>query len=157
MHQRSLDNPLTQTQRPSKEKEVGIQEKLERKGHPAAASSETYFETAATTGRHPQHDIARVRTSLRRLAGDAFTKKHEGSLHRWAQQGNDQLLHLWFESDPNSWRGTTQGRKKRAWIFEDLLNGDLAPLRSPPAKDGDLTGSDLLDLDAPLSGNWGRA
>lgn len=95
-----------------------------------ADSPEARFHRLATTGTSEQAETARTRATIRRVAGPAFASKHEDAMPAWSRWTNDRLRDLWAAADPQRWPG--EERKRREWIYVDLLNEDRHPQGPKP-------------------------
>jgi hypothetical protein len=97
----------------------------ERKRIDEFDSPEARFQRLAETGSSEHQQTSRTRATLRRLAGQKFVANHEEDLLAWSRWTDEQLRDLWNASDPRLWPG--EERKRRAWLFVDLLNEDRKP------------------------------
>lgn len=119
--------------------ENGTERNVERQRRTEAHdSSEARFQRMAETGSSEHHETSRTRATIRRLAGTKFASEHEDDLLAWSRWSDQQLRDLWEASDPKRWPG--EERKRRVWIYADLLNED----RHPERVGGDSAIDDLL-------------
>jgi len=121
-------------------------------------SAEARFDRLARTGHSEHAEASRVRATVRRLAGDEFAHRNEGSTSSWSRHTTQQIEAFWIQSDPANWKG--EESKQRPWIFSDLLNekrhlpGKDKPREPERDYSQPITGADLLDDNGSLEGNW---
>ena len=140
---RSTPTPTkTPTQSPKKE-EVSSDED----------SAEARFARVAETGWNEQAEVARVRSTIRRLAGEKFALKHEPNMPSWSRHSTERVTAFWAASDPRLW--PKERGKRRTWLFADLLHEERFIQNEEPERsyDEDVTGADLLD-GGSLEGSW---
>ncbi len=103
----------------------GTERKRKRRTEAHADSAEAKMARSFETGSSEHHETARARATIRRKAGPTFASKHEEHMPAWSRWTDQQLRELWDASNPKRWPG--EERKRREWIYVDLLNEDRHP------------------------------
>lgn len=133
---RAMHVQRTDTARASSvENGTEVERKRKREAHDSD-TPEGRFTRLMETGTSEHAETSRVRATIRRLAGNKFTTEHEDDLTSWTRWSDADLHRLWEASNLNNWPDAK--RKRRTWIYADLLNEDRTPPGDKKATHGAL-------------------